>query len=94
VLQTRKTPFGTKIGDITIWPTFSKYQNIAMVSELIVVVILLYVPIFNEVFDTAPVAAKHWGIAFAFSFGLIVLSEIRKWLCYLYPEGFFDRWAW
>mmetsp|Transcript_5567 Transcript_5567/g.5726 ORF Transcript_5567/g.5726 Transcript_5567/m.5726 type:complete len:1006 (+) Transcript_5567:257-3274(+) len=91
-LQTRNLPFGVMINGKRKWPILEQAHIIAFFLELIVLIFLLYTPFCNSIFDTRPVGGRHWGIAFAFSFGLILLAELKKWCCYLYPGCLIDKY--
>lgn len=90
-LQTRNLPFGVLQNGKRKWPILEKAHIIAFFLELIVLIFLLYAPFCNSIFDTRPVGGRYWGIAFAYSFGLIFLVELKKWCCYLYPGCFIDK---
>ena len=40
------------------------------------------------------VPGRHWGVAIAASFGIFLMSEIRKWLVVLFPNGPIAKAAW
>jgi potassium/sodium efflux P-type ATPase len=49
-------------------------------SELVIVALMIYVPVFNNFIGTGPFALKYWLFLAAWIPSLIVMDEIRKWL--------------
>jgi len=49
-------------------------------SELVIVALMIYVPVFNNFIGTGPFALKYWLFLVAWIPSLIVMDEIRKWL--------------
>lgn len=93
-LQTRKTPYFAKVNGERLWPTIPRHILQAMFMELSVCMILLYVPVFQQTFGTAPIGQQYWGVAIGFALFFIVISEVRKWIGYMYPGGYVDQFGW
>jgi magnesium-transporting ATPase (P-type) len=51
---------------------------IGIVVELALLAILLYVPFFNKVFNTAPIGLVEWGFLIIWAPIILILDEIRK----------------
>ena len=51
---------------------------IGIVVELALLGILLYVPFFNKVFNTAPIGLVEWGFLIIWAPLILILDEIRK----------------
>jgi sodium/potassium-transporting ATPase subunit alpha len=93
-LQTRKIPFGALIEGKRQWPVLGRHTVAAIIAEPAMVLFLLYVPFFNQVFGTAPVPGIHWLVAMAFGVAIFFVAELRKWCCVCYPEGWIARHSW
>lgn len=93
-LQSRKIPFGAMVNGRRHWPAITRWTVGACAAEILVVVIVLYVPGCNAVFLTAPVPATYWFVGLAFSVAIFFVGEARKWLCHLYPDGVVARVSW
>ena len=51
---------------------------IGIVVELVLLALLLYVPLFNKVFNTAPIGLLEWGFLIIWAPLILILDEIRK----------------
>jgi P-type Ca2+ transporter type 2C len=51
---------------------------VGIASELVVVALVIYVPLFQWLFGTAPFALEYWWFLFAWAPALLVMDEIRK----------------
>lgn len=60
---------------------------LAMCISISIVVIVLYVPFFNNVFQTAPVPLEFWFIPIPLAIGMILMDEVRKLLVRTYPKS-------
>jgi len=45
---------------------------------LVFVPILIYVPFFQNIFNTIPIGWKDWGLLLIFMLGIFILEELRK----------------
>jgi sodium/potassium-transporting ATPase subunit alpha len=67
---------------------------IAMVISIGIVLIILYVPFFNNVFQTAPIPLEFWFIPIPLAIGMLVMDEIRKLLVRSFPKSIIAKIAW
>ena len=49
-----------------------------IIVELVLLALLLYVPVLNKVFNTAPIGLKEWGFLLIWAPLILILDEIRK----------------
>ena len=56
----------------------NKYLNISFVVGVLLTVLVVVVPPFRSVFDTAPLNATEWGISIAVAFAVVPLVELYK----------------
>ncbi|KAG2186399.1 hypothetical protein INT43_002837, partial [Umbelopsis isabellina] len=66
---------------------------IAMCISIAIVVIVLYVPFFNNVFQTARIPIEFWFIPIPLAIGMLVMDEIRKLICRTYPRSIIAKIA-
>lgn len=78
---------GSKNQRVNIWkanPFYGPSRNYYLLGSIPVslafAVLIVYVPVFNNVFQTGPVPWEFWFIPLYFSFGNFVAHEIRKYL--------------
>lgn len=55
---------------------------------------ILYVPFFNNVFQTAPIPLEFWFIPIPLAIGMLVMDEIRKLLVRSFPKSIIAKIAW
>ncbi|KAI9276500.1 hypothetical protein BC943DRAFT_284971 [Umbelopsis sp. AD052] len=67
---------------------------IAMCISIAIVIIILYVPFFNNVFQTAPIPLEFWFIPIPLAIGMLLMDETRKLLVRSYPKSFIAKIAW
>lgn len=53
---------------------------LGIVSELVIILLIVYTSWGNALFGTAPIAAQIWIFVIPFAFGMLALEESRKWL--------------
>jgi magnesium-transporting ATPase (P-type) len=51
-----------------------------ILTEIVLLVLIAYTPLGNQLFGTAPVAGWAWLFLVPFATGLLALEELRKWL--------------
>jgi Ca2+-transporting ATPase len=51
-----------------------------ILSEVVIVASLIYVPVFNTFIGTGPFPLRYWGFLAAWIPSLVIVDEIRKWL--------------
>ena len=56
----------------------NKFLNISFVVGVLLTVLVVVVPPFRTVFDTAPLDGMEWGISIAVAFAIVPLVEIYK----------------
>ncbi len=49
-----------------------------IVFELVLAAVLIYVPFFQDIFNTTALGWKDWGMLFIFMVGIFILEELRK----------------
>ncbi|KAF7289881.1 Calcium ATPase transmembrane domain M-containing protein [Mycena indigotica] len=67
---------------------------VSMVFTMLIAIVNLYGPGFQNVFKTAPIPAKFWGIPFGFAAGILLIDEIRKLIVRTYPQSLVAKMAW
>ncbi|KAH8556555.1 K, P-type ATPase [Umbelopsis sp. PMI_123] len=67
---------------------------IAMCISIAIVAFVLYVPFFNNTFQTAPIPLEFWFIPIPLAIGMLLMDEIRKLLVRTYPKSFIAKVAW
>ena len=63
---------------LTTSPFINPYLILAIMGSLILHCMILYVPLFANIFSIFPMNAKEWALVWAFSFPVIILDEILK----------------
>jgi sodium/potassium-transporting ATPase subunit alpha len=66
----------------------------AMLASISAAVIIVYVPFFQNVFETYPIPWLYWFLHIPFAAALLLLDEIRKLLVRLYPQSILATLAW
>ncbi|KAJ3019528.1 hypothetical protein HKX48_002005 [Thoreauomyces humboldtii] len=74
--------------------TKNPYLFGAMLCSLVIAIVVLYLPFFNNVFNTRPMPFVHWVIPVALALGILLMDECRKLLVRVYPRSFLARVAW
>lgn len=59
----------------------NKFLMFAVVLELSLTVLVVYVPPFNSVFTTLPIGGLYWLPALPWMFAIFVYDELRKYFC-------------
>ena len=60
-------------------PFANKWLNLAIVWELIMLGLILYVPLLERTFGTFPLTARDWLIIVAAAFTVSPVLELTKW---------------
>ena len=59
----------------------NSYINLGMIAEILLFILLSYLPLFNHIFNTAPLEAVNWLYLILCPLPILALEEIRKaWL--------------
>lgn len=79
-------------------PLWGPNQNLylfgSMLISLAITLIILYVPVFNDVLGTSPIPVQFWFIPFGWAAFIMVMDETRKLVARKYPDSFIGRVAW
>lgn len=59
-------------------PWINPYLIVAIVASLLIHCVILYVPVFNQIFSITALTQYEWVIVFAFSAPVILVDEILK----------------
>lgn len=59
-------------------PWVNPYLIVACIGSLAMHCLILYIPIFAEIFGVSPLTGYDWLLVFAWSFPVILLDEILK----------------
>ena len=59
---------------------------IGMIFTMLIAVVNLYGPGFQDVFGTTPIPGMYWGLPFTFALGILTVDEIRKLIVRTYPK--------
>ena len=61
-------------------PFVNKWLNLAIIWELIMLGLILYVPLLERVFGTFPLTMMDWVIIVAAAFTVSPVLELTKWI--------------
>lgn len=56
----------------------NKYINLGLIVEIVILVCIIYIPILNDVFNTAPLGIIEWIYAIMIPFIVFGIEELRK----------------
>jgi len=71
----------SEIVSIFKMPLFrNKMVWIGILSEIVIILLFVYLPFFNNFIGTGPFDIKYWPLLVAMIPSLIVTDEIRKWV--------------
>ena len=62
----------------------NRFYLFGIVTELVIIAILVYVPFLQPIFNTSPLKITDWLFLFAFSPTILIADEIRKWIARRY----------
>lgn len=65
---------------ITNKPFINKWLNIAIVWELVLIVLIVYVPFLQNVFGTFPLSLNDWMLVGLLSVSIVPVIELAKWV--------------
>ncbi|KAI7889875.1 uncharacterized protein EV154DRAFT_423062 [Mucor mucedo] len=78
-----------------LWgPNQNLYLFAAMIISLAITLIILYVPVFNDVLFTAPIPVAFWFIPFGWAAFIMVMDESRKFISRTYPNSLIAKLSW
>lgn len=58
----------------------NRHILIGILSEIVILLLLIYVPFFQGVFNTGPLKLVNWLFLIAIPIPLVLIEELRKWL--------------
>jgi len=61
-------------------PWSNLYVVAAVATSMILHCFILYIPFLAKIFSTAPLNAKEWLAVVVFSFPIIIIDEVLKWI--------------
>jgi Ca2+-transporting ATPase len=71
-------------------PSANRWLNVAVAWELVLLVIILYVPFFQRAFGTFSMAPADWMLTTALAFSIVPVVEAVKWVA---RRGWFGQLA-
>ena len=89
--------FATRTRKLSLFqqsPFENKHLFAAIFFSSAAAVLVVYVPFFQEVFQTFPISAEYWFIPIAFAILLVILDELRKLAIRTYPDSLLAKIAW
>jgi len=67
----------------------------AQFISLVLAIGIVYIPIFNSIFNTRPIPPQFWFLPMVPGLIIFTLDEIRKFFVRLYPDSFYTKYtAW
>jgi len=76
-------------------PFSKKSRNLYLFAgqfvSLVLAVGIVYIPIFNSIFNTRPIPPQFWFIPIGMGLFVFCIDEIRKFFVRLYPNSFFSK---
>ncbi|KAG1740586.1 hypothetical protein EDB19DRAFT_1707719 [Suillus lakei] len=67
---------------------------VGMAGTVLICIVNLYGPGFQQVFGTRPIPGMFWGLPFTFALGILLMDESRKAIVRKYPQSFIAWLAW
>jgi Ca2+-transporting ATPase len=61
-------------------PLANRWLNLAIVWELLLLGIIVYVPFFHEAFGTFPLAWSDWALCIGLAATIVPIQELMKWM--------------
>jgi len=59
---------------------------VGMTGTVLICIVNLYGPGFQQVFNTRPIPGIFWGLPFTFALGILLMDETRKAIARRYPK--------
>ncbi|ORY05461.1 calcium ATPase [Basidiobolus meristosporus CBS 931.73] len=66
----------------------------AQFGSVVLALVAVYLPVFNNIFNTRPVPVKFWFIPLAGALIILLADETRKYFVRKYPQGLLAKLAW
>ena len=85
----------TQIASILEWKRFTQntFMLYSILAEIVIIVIIVFVPGLNTVFLLAAPTPK-WAACAVWIIPLLIgWDEARKWICRRYPDGFISKYS-
>jgi len=85
----------TQIASLLTWKriTENTFLNKSIIFEIVLIIMLAYIPGLNTVFLMSAPSPKHAACAVWVIPLIIGWDEIRKWICRKYPEGWMRKYS-
>jgi Ca2+-transporting ATPase len=61
-------------------PFANRWLNLAVLWEMALLLVILYVPFFQEAFGTFSLSASDWALTTALAFSIVPVLEVMKWM--------------
>jgi len=61
-------------------PFANRWLNLAILWEMALLLLILYVPFFQEAFGTFSLSASDWALTTALAFSIVPVLEVMKWM--------------
>ncbi len=58
----------------------NRYVNLGILSEIVIILALVYLPPLQRIFGTEPFASRYWLLLLPVPVALFLLEELRKWV--------------
>jgi calcium-translocating P-type ATPase len=65
---------------LTLGPFSNRLILVGILAEVAIILLIVYTPLGNALFGTAPLPAELWLLPVPFAFGMLAFEEGRKWL--------------
>jgi sodium/potassium-transporting ATPase subunit alpha len=65
---------------LTLGPFSNRLILVGILAEVAIILLIVYTPLGNALFGTAPLPAELWLLPVPFALGMLALEEGRKWL--------------
>ena len=63
---------------LTMPPWRNQWLILAISSSVVLHFVILYIPVFNDIFGILPLDRREWGMVILFSFPVCLIDEIIK----------------
>jgi Ca2+-transporting ATPase len=65
---------------VLVRPFANRWLNLAILWEIVLLVLIIYVPFLNRPFNTVPLPAVDWALAAVVAFSVCPVLELAKWM--------------
>ena len=67
-----------RLSIFTLGPLSNRLILVGVLAEVAIILLIVYTPLGNALFGTAPLPSELWLLPVPFAFGILVLEEARK----------------